>query len=175
MSSTPAATPGSGYRPKVKVYADEIPGWPRYPDHPSSDLSGNTAASTPTPSANHAAADGQATPTISAVDLQSTPPALPSHTSLAQTGDQVLLNASLTPTPQIAPSDTAVPSASFATTSGATRSIDVANAAGNGATGSSAPPYSAATQAGPSASPLPRSALGSQERLRLIKQAMGEK
>ncbi len=175
MSSTPTAPPGSGYRPRVKVYTDEIPGWPRYPDAPSSDLNGNMGASPSPPSVNHAAADGQATPTISAVDLQSPLLAHPSFTSLAQTGNQAPLNASLTPASQIAPSDSAVPSASFVTTSGATRSVNIASADGNRETGSSTPPYSIAAQAVLGASPLPPSARGSQERLRLIKEAMGKK
>ncbi len=34
-SSPSTAHPGLGYRPKVKVFADEIPGWPRYSDFPS--------------------------------------------------------------------------------------------------------------------------------------------
>ncbi len=107
-SSSSAALPGLGYRPKVKVFSDEIPGWPRYPDFPSSNLSGYTATSPPTPFANHAVADGQATPTISAVDLQSPPLPHPEHASLAQTDNQVPLNVSTTVAPQIAPPVSAV-------------------------------------------------------------------
>ena len=164
-SSPSTAHPGLGYRPKVKVFADEIPGWPRYSDFPSSDLDGSAAPSPPTPSANQASADGQATPTISAVDLQSAP-----------------LNASSTAMgPNVLPDSAIRPSVSFATTSGTTHSAiaanaaESANAAGSHATWLSTPGYSAATQADLSATPLPPSARGSQLRYRLIKEAMGEK
>ncbi len=175
-SSPSTAHPGLGYRPKVKVFADEIPGWPRYSDFPSSDLDGSAAPSPPTPSANQASADGQATPTISAVNIQSLPPAHSGDATLAQTGNQAPLNASSTAAPQITPPDAAVPpSASFATTSGTPHSAIVADAAGSHTTGLPAPRFSAATQAALSGSPLRLSASGSKERLRLIKEAMGEK
>ncbi len=146
----------------MKVFSDEIPGWPRYPDFPSSNLSGYTATSPPTPFANHAVADGQATPTISAVDLQSPPLPHPEHASLAQTDNQVPLNVSTTVAPQIAPPVSAVrPSVSFATTSGTSHSAIVADTAGSQATRLLTPGYSATTQAAPGVTPLAPSASGS--------------
>ena len=69
----PSTTPAPIYRPRVQVFADEIPGWPVYPDSLSNTLNGDaalangdTTASAPsTTPTNYITPHVQETPTVS--------------------------------------------------------------------------------------------------------------
>lgn len=116
MSTSSPALPETVYRPVIQVFGDEIPGWPKYPEARSSVLNGDTATSPPTPSVNHVATYGQATPTVSTFAPQAPPLAHPWNTPLVATGNQPPLSVSPPSVSQVALPDIAVrPSGSFVT------------------------------------------------------------
>ncbi|KJA13350.1 hypothetical protein HYPSUDRAFT_209619 [Hypholoma sublateritium FD-334 SS-4] len=112
-----APSPGPVYRPKVQVFSDEMPGWPKYPEARTSNSNRDTATSPPTPSVNHVATHGQATPTNSTFASRAPPLAHPWDTPLVATVNQTPLSTSPPSVFQVAPPDVTVhPSGSFVTT-----------------------------------------------------------
>ncbi|KJA13021.1 hypothetical protein HYPSUDRAFT_209894 [Hypholoma sublateritium FD-334 SS-4] len=166
MSAPLPAPRGRTKRPIVQVFADEIPGWPRYPDSPPGDVNSDAAISPPAPSMNHATVNGEATPTLSAITSQIASLAPAGDNTNVAAGNQLPVSASAPSVSEITPPNAAVrPSGPFVNAD----DMHIAACSPAALATASQPPSSAS-----SASPSRPSVRGSQLRYAQILEALEE-